>query len=406
MDSSALPVSRLPAVAIAPTTITETDADRQAALERVKSTLLLSKPLPGPAASPLGLGGPAAAGVARRATARGRRTTTYTPVIPDDVPLAKLLEQQRTRETSAASEAGGMSPFSGVAAAPFPSPSRMNSFGGDRTNSILSTTSNSTVSNRIDPFESSTTPGLRASIVETVNVLIKGGEVSRVMITGEISLSHRPEEGTAAPRIRIANFEQFEKTAPNAAYLTPIPSSPGEYTVTPSLSFHTALVLKYQLRVPTGSEHEFVPLDVRATWKCEATQTRVMVLYTPTSGGRLEGGGGEASPFGEESTTLEGVEFHIPLSVIATSFQAKPTASYIPERNRLSFVVEPIVLEKGAEGKKLLASVETLSAAVPQPIAIRWRVKGKSVSKVGVEVEGTKVETVRETVAGKYLIAP
>lgn len=405
MNSSALPVSRLPAVAIAPTTITETDADRQAALERVKSTLLLSKPLPGPAASPLGLGGPAAAGIARRATARGRRTTTYNPVIPDDVPLGKLLEQQRTRETSATSEAGGMPPFSGVAATAFPSPSGMNSFGGDRTNSMLSTTSNSTVSHRIDPFESSTTPGLRASIVETVNVLIKGGEVSRVMITGEISLSHRAEEGAAVPRIRIANFDQFEKTAPNSAYLTPVPSSPGEYTVTTSLSSNTALVLKYQLRVPTGSEHEFVPLDVRATWKCEATQTRVMVLYTPTSGGRLDGGG-ESSPFGDESTTLDGVEFHIPLSVIATSFQAKPTASYIPERNRLSFVVDPIVLEKGAQGKKLLASVETLSAAVPQPIAIKWRVKGKSVSQVEVEVEGTEVETVRETVAGKYLIAP
>jgi hypothetical protein len=76
-------------------------------------------------------------------------------------------------------------------------------------------------------FDHATTPGLRATIVETVNVLLKGGEVSRVMITGEISLSHRAEttDGEGV-RIRIAHFEQSEKAAPNSAYLSPIVGSP------------------------------------------------------------------------------------------------------------------------------------------------------------------------------------
>lgn len=407
LPRSALPVARVPNVAIAPSTITETDSDRQAALERVKSTLLSSKPLGGPTSSPL-LGSPNVGGVTRRGTARGRRdvrTTTYNPVIPDDVPLGRLLEQQRAQEASALSTPSRMPSI------PFTS-SPTGAMFGERANSMLSVAS--TVGGRVgvvDPFEGATTPGLRASIVETVNVLSKGGVVSRVMITGEISLSHRLAAGasTDGVRIRIAHFEQFEKAAPNSAYLSPVPDSPGEYLVSPSLSTtpSSAVVLKYQLHVPAGSEDAFVPLHVRANWRCEPTQTRVMVVYAPNPSAKLASSG-EESPFGEEEEARLGdVSFQVPMSVNAVTFQAKPAAVWSPEHAKLTFAVQGVGLGGGEEGK-LLASIATESQAVAQPVAVRWKCAGRCVSGVGVEVVGGEQveEVLRTTVSGKYLVAP
>lgn len=55
--------------------------------------------------------------------------------------------------------------------------------------------------------------------------------------------------------------------------------------------------------------------------------------------------------------------------------------------------------------------VKTEGTATPQPVAVRWKVIGKTVSGVGVELVGDGggeevVEEVRRsTVAGKYLVS-
>lgn len=344
--------------------------------------------------------------------------TTYNPSMADDVPLAKIIEAQR-QSAAAAAEHSAISRSSTLQFTSSPTGSMFPL--NDRANSIVSTTSSTAHLPRIDPFEHATGPGLRASITETVNVLLKGGTITRVMVSGEISLSHRLAPG-ASPgelKIRIAQFEQFEKAAPNSAFLTPLGGdAPGEYILSPALSQQpggaTATVLLYQLHVPEGHESDFVPLQVKASWKCDEGLTRVIVLYQPNGTAKLARG--EWSPFGEEeSAKLEDVVFQVPVSVNVGTFQAKPTAVWNAERGRLVFGVEPVVLGAGGAAgaeEKLLASVTTEGtfAAVPQPIAVGWKVVGRCVSGVGVEVvgvEGGGVEdVVRATVAGKYLVAP
>ncbi|ORY85956.1 Muniscin C-terminal mu homology domain-domain-containing protein [Leucosporidium creatinivorum] len=382
---SALQSSKLPAVALAPATITESDADRQAALDRVKSTLLSSSSAP-------------ASNLARRQT-RGRRDVRMTTFNP-----------QRAREQAGGDQAS----LSNSLSATSPTAS---TFLPERANSMLSTVSHGTTrtTGGPDPFEHATTPGLRATITETVNVLSKGGEVNRVMITGEIALSHRLDS-SANPeglKIRIANFEQFEKAAPNSAYLSSVADSPGEYQILPSLSAnnsHTATVLKYQLHIPEGAESACVPLNVKALWQCQPAQTRVIVNYSANSQARIAEK--EESPFGEdddETTSagpkLEELSFAVPVSAPVTTFQAKPSAIWAAEKARLTFNVEPVAF--GEEGK-VLASVSTEGTAVAQPVAVRWKVVGRNVSKVGIEViDGEQVEELlRSTVSGKYLVAP
>lgn len=409
--------SRLPSVALAPAAITETNEDRAAALAKVQSALLSSPPSSG-AGSPLGGLAAPPSNLSRRTT-RGRRDVRMTMYQPgsstDDMPLANL--QQRARQQSGDSSSPVISPPLS------PIPTGASAFGEPgRANSILSTTSGSTAVRALggvrDPFEGVSTPGLRANIVETVNVLSKGGEVSRVMIQGEISLSHKPISASSDPiRIRITNFEQFEKAAPNSAYIQPLADSPGEYNLLPTLASHgsTATVLKYQVFVTPGQEAFFTPLHVKAAWKTEPTLTRVMITYEPNPMAVFAGksSSAEASPFGEDDDApvqLEDVAFLVPVGVPVASFQAKPSATWSAEKRRLGFSVEPVALGGGAGEAKLLASLVTEGQAGAGAVGVRWRVAGRTVSAVGVEVVGSggeRVEEVRRaTVTGKYLVAP
>lgn len=420
MDSSPLPPPKLPALSIAPLTISESSSERQAALERVKSTLLSSKPTnAGPSVSPLGIA-PLASGLARRTT-RGRRDgrmSTYSPVIPDDVPLGRILEQQRERDSMALSGVHDSSTGAGAYAEALPSSPIVTSFGNDgarRSDSIVSSVSSSSrmgTRGGIDPFETATTPGLRASIVETVNVLSKAGDISRVMIVGELSLSNRVMGGNSGPlKIRLLNFDRFEKSVPNHTYLSPIFDSPGDFIVQEALGASTTTVMKYQLRIPEGEEKHYLPLLVRASWKVEVGSAKVMIVYEGNSGAKLIAAA-EASPFGEEeeggSIQFDELSFHVPFSLSLSTFQSKPSAQYSADKNRLTFVPEDKTLV-GGDSRKLLVSAVTDGSGVVNtpPISVHWKITGKVVSGMSVEVvEGGRVEEVATSiVSGKFLVA-
>ncbi|KAK4052331.1 hypothetical protein OIO90_004412 [Microbotryomycetes sp. JL221] len=408
LSSSGAQPLKLTSMAITPSTIRETEDERRAALENVKSTLLSS------AAAP-------PANLSRRATRSRRdvRSTTYNPSIPDDVPLAQVIEQQRSRESST----DGLVASGGTKQSLASPIGSGNTFNGDRANSMRSNLSNGRATHGVDPFEEASSPGVRAAISETVNVLSKGGEAGRVMVTGEIALSHRVastlDSSSTGLRIRIAQFEQFEKVAPNPAYLSPVAGSPGEYMLLPALgrASRTVTVLKYQLHIDPGSESSVVPLTVKALWKCDQGQTRVIVNYATNTSSRLLAQL-EASPFDEDEdrniqmATLEKLTFAIPTSVPVTTFQAKPAAELSADKQRLTFHVDSIAL-RGADGGKLLASLATEGKAVAQPIAVSWHVADSTVSNIDIELVGSGedngtsvVETVRSTAAGKFLVAP
>ncbi|KDE02740.1 hypothetical protein MVLG_06724 [Microbotryum lychnidis-dioicae p1A1 Lamole] len=398
--------SQAPAVALAPAIITEAESDRQAALEKVQSTLLSS----GPASS-----------LSRRTT-RGRRdinrlssmpglSGATSPIIADEIPVAQAVERQhQSRETSL-----GSSSASPAAATTVFAPSALNRVGSptmssDRAMSMISTTSRFV--GAADPFEHEASPRLRANIVETVNVLSKGGEVTRVMITGEVHLSYRADSSATAAsplRFRIARFDQFEKATPNTTYISPVAGGfPGEFKVLPALAAQhgsTVVVLKYQVRIGAGQEFGYNPLSVKVLWKCEPTQTKLIISYKanvlPSS---------SSSPFGEdEEEPLRDLEFSVPLVANVSTVQAKPAvAKWHADTHRLIFSLpEPFESGPTTEEKKLLASVGTDAQCWAQPLAVKWAIRGRLLSEVGVEMEGRGSKEVRKAVvAGKYLVAP
>ncbi|GAA5867632.1 hypothetical protein JCM8547_001322 [Rhodosporidiobolus lusitaniae] len=324
---------------------------------------------------------------------------------------------------------------------------------GGRTMSILSTTSShangaglasgaasfvsasgSLSAGRPDPFAGETSPGLRAEVRETVNVLMKGGEVTRVMVSGEVSVSYRGGEGReerGEVRLKLTGLEGAEKAVPNSAFLTATPGGgggdKGEYVLkTRELREQrgegtTTTVLKYQL-ASTAAPAGIVPLTVKPTWRCEPGLARAIVSYSlnPDSP-LLLSAGGSSSPFGDdEAGGGELEDLKIDLSLVPSSpssiasFQSKPpTTSLTSGGKTLSFTLPSLSSASGAGEQKLLASLTTTpaeQAAQPGPVSVRWRVRGRTVGRVGVEVvedgeEGGVREVRREVVGGKYSAA-
>ncbi|BGP35149.1 hypothetical protein JCM10296v2_006979 [Rhodotorula toruloides] len=436
-------VSIAPSLPSSPVVAQESEAERLAALQSVKNAL--GAP---PAAA-------AGAGLGRRATARGRRgeggarNTVYggagglaTPpqaerqdstISEDDVPLATVVQQKHRREAppppvgraaahtpneaaSTLSPSLPTSPASPGFIPPSPAPV------AGRAMSVMSGTSSlgpAAGHGRPDPFSGVTSPGLRASIVETVNVLLKNGEVTRVLVTGEVGLSYRPSSASAGGqlKLRLTGLDGLEKTAPNPSLLST--AGAGEFTVSPSLAAHngtTVTAFKYQVSLLPTSSSALVPLIVNPTWRCEPGLARAIVTYSANTSSTIFTALPSSSPFGEDddsamSARLEDVKLDLVLaSGTATSFQAKPPSGTLTNSNRtLSFSLGSVDAANGGE-QKILASIQTegAAAAQPGPVSVSWVVRGRTVGNVGVEVVegGEAIEEVRRgTVSGKYLAA-
>ena len=278
----------------------------------------------------------------------------------------------------------------------------------------------------MDPFDnvSEAKSGLRANLVETFNVLVKNGVISRVLITGELMLNLKPTGTEEALKFRLSNFSQFAKIAPNTSVLTSSGNA-GEYTIdktTATTGFGTIVALRYQLEVPAGEEENFIPLKVRSQWKIEAAEGRasVIIYYSINSSTKLIRGkplsDDSISPFDESPSdgSLDDIAFHIPLTVPITNYQSKPTATFEKEKNQLTFPIDQSLsfASSSLVETKLLARVNSTAlenmSIIAQPIAVDWRISGRSFSDVEIEVIGGGVPVVefrRAVCSGKYLIA-
>ncbi|GAA5990406.1 hypothetical protein JCM10908_007356 [Rhodotorula pacifica] len=451
-------VPDLPSKGASPFLPQESEADRLAALESVKN--VLGSPNAG-GSSPFAAASGGAQGVGRRATARGRRGTgSLSPQgsvpVPAgsggiaerqdssvDVPLATVVQQKQRREApppppsssssghrdatalgvGAATSAGAGALVATSLSSSLPSSPATSSFAAvpqpSRTMSILSATSSSihggAAAGRPDPFAGATTPGLRASIVETVNVLLKGGEVTRVLVTGEIGLSYR-SSGTPSGdlKVRLTGLDSLEKKAPNPALLLPAVDQ-DKFHISPTITAHggaTTTVFKYQLALPATSTP--APVLVKPVWRCDPAQARAIVTYSVNGASPLFTPA--TSPFGEEdeqsATTASLEELKLELTLAngsITSFQAKPaTASLAPGGRALAFSSLP-GLSLAAREQKILASLVTDGQATPGPVNVSWSVQGRTIGNVGVELVGggggggevDLAEIRRETISGR-----
>ncbi|WRT63758.1 uncharacterized protein IL334_000683 [Kwoniella shivajii] len=392
-------------LALAPAPIQESEEERQAALQKMQQTLQMPPSQP-----------------SRRSTiARGRRDVRNTMFggLPNEdgsvglgaLSLGKVSEPQETLAESPSS---------------VDSPIHAN---GNRPGQVARQTSMSSVTSN-NPFESpslggtslvqptlgttSTEAGLRANLNETVNVIIRNKEVTKIQITGEIHLSLRPSynQTTSGPiHIRLTSFEQLEKIAPNPAYLAQVPDRPGEYflnsevlasaTSKPSTSDKGTLLFKYVVHVQPSKENIIAPLILDPAFLCKDGETRMILNYKLS----------ETSQIGELSNVSFVAQFGPGPSV--SNVQAKPAGGiWSPSNRRMTWK-----LDESLNNGKIIAKFISESGAgelQPQNVQVTFASQGSLISGLGLEIVDGELEghswnfqeIKKGTVAGKYLAEP
>jgi len=426
-EAPALP-SRVNALSIAasaskPHPVSDSDRDREA-LERMRSTL----------GAPLGT---STDGVSRRSTTgrRERRTTrgfTQTPGLTGGVPeegsppsqftapMAGLGGPAEGRTVSMLSTTSGFGLGSGPGASALSIASKAQTQGP----SVNALTAN--------PFETTnlaaSTPSsgvVRASITEAVNAVFMGSNLVRVQVVGEVQVLLSGGGGSGKLKLSLDGGSALDRVVPNPTFLAPgaadhtyvldaaalLASSAG------SESEARATVLKYQLDLPQQSV-EVVPVDVHAQWRCEPTQTSLMISYRPNASSRLLTQASSAAAFDD-------FEIIAPVSPpgSVSAVMTKPTGRWDAEESKLLWSLadskkgNQVALTPGADAGKLLARLQVDKPSVPQPVNVRWSIKGRTISELGLRIapadgsEGSApwsfdpAEVVRLTVSGKFLAA-
>ncbi|CAG8496973.1 13234_t:CDS:2 [Racocetra fulgida] len=222
--------------------------------------------------------------------------------------------------------------------------------------------------------------GLNASILETVNIISKGGDVTKLLVTGEISVTYNDSiirDNSTPIQIRINNFDTLEKAVPNTSYLSSASEVPGVYDLNIgllSLAGSTpVVVMKYQLHVDPQHKSAFVPLHVTPKWKCESNQTSLVISY-------------EVNPEFRLSGTLTELSFIVPVDGEVKTVQSKPSGIWSVEKQRMYWQVSNADLATPYELKRILARFETSQTSQPAPTAVKFLCEGQLLSKISLEI--------------------
>lgn len=257
-------------------------------------------------------------------------------------------------------------------------------------------------------------PRITANISETVHVLTRSGEVTKSVVTGEVSLTYQgPAQAPSKPLcIKLINIDHIERLAPNPAYVTSVEGHPGVFKLDVGMFSKAAgnpvVSLKYQIKMDGPSAASVAPLVVRPVWKLEDSKSMLLVKYH---------GSAQGLSIGEGNITLENVSFLASVDGGVTSAQSMPACVWSMERQKILWNLNNLTVSANEEQeeKKLMAKFDTQSKGTPQAIAVKFTSPGISVSKVDIVQDDTENEEVdwihvdavhRQTSSGKYVAEP
>ncbi|CDH56185.1 related to syp1 ycr030c [Lichtheimia corymbifera JMRC:FSU:9682] len=238
----------------------------------------------------------------------------------------------------------------------------------------LTDNNNSPIIQSQSPFDDVTTtttavspPDVQVRMNETIHALLRGGQLDRAAVIGEIKVVyHGPEKVQQPVYLHIDGLDAMEQVTPNTSYLTSVEGETGVYQLDTSM-FHLAgdspvTCIKYQLPV----DEKALPIWARPMWKCEDEQTRLLVKYRKTSDNISE-------------KDVHGVFFMTTVSGDVQNVQSIPAGQWVVEQERM---VWPMGEWQDLEEHMLRAKFITKQQGGPQPIAIRFEGKDWLVSNV------------------------
>ncbi|KAI8917743.1 Muniscin C-terminal mu homology domain-containing protein [Powellomyces hirtus] len=234
------------------------------------------------------------------------------------------------------------------------------------------------------PFTSSPTTESRparvhASISEQVNVLIRGNEVEKLLLMGDVSLtsplSFADLDEDKPFTISISNYAELAQAVPNETFARVHPSHPEQFEINSralkQAGMQVVPIIKYQVKITDPKQH--APLLVHPIWKCEPTQTSLMLVY-------------QLNPLLRDRLSLADVSFLVPVDAGGeiSRVQTKPSGIWNAERKAVLWKVGKVGKEAADEPQKLLARMDTTEATNPGTVAIRFTCSGALLSNIGV----------------------
>ncbi|KAI8586550.1 Muniscin C-terminal mu homology domain-containing protein [Geranomyces variabilis] len=231
---------------------------------------------------------------------------------------------------------------------------------------------------------------ISATIAEQVNVLIRGNEVEKLLLMGELSIgsatSFADLDNTKPFHFTIVNFEALAQAVPNETFCrVSSPDRPDRFECDPKALKLTALqavpVIKYQVRITDATK--IAPLMVYPIWKCEAAQTSLLLQYQlnpslSTSGSNIE---------------LADVSFLVPVEGGGElgRVQTKPSGIWNADRKAILWKIGQVGSEGAEEPHKLLARIESSEPCRPgSTVAVRFTCAGSLLS--GIDITFTPPE--------------
>jgi len=278
------------------------------------------------------------------------------------------------------------------------------------------------------------------SVIEKVHAHTQAGEISKMMVTGEVILTLEGTEidptltMTKRALLRLEHLESLEKHVPNSAYLSAADAATttggeehaqeGAYWI--NLEFlaqamhqhHIAggssgvVVLKYQVRTTEDeSRQTMIPLLIHPAWKCEPHQTSLLINYKTNANCKLvaKTTAEDAPAAGARVMAMSEVSFLVPVSGDVTNVQSRPTGIWNAESNKMFWDVENLLLkgEHAFEPKKLLARFElnttgeNAGPSQPSATAVKFRIQDQLLSDLNVLLEReNENEAVEEATTG------
>ncbi|KAH7313014.1 Muniscin C-terminal mu homology domain-containing protein [Rhexocercosporidium sp. MPI-PUGE-AT-0058] len=344
--------------------IPEQDADAQAALSSVANTLRSST-------TPSRKAG----------TVRGRRdvrNTIFMPPMPTSLDVASPDNQYPPSPGIAPGRAAALAALSSGEHAGPPTASD--------TTSIRS--GHSLANHAVVKHTESHTPGLHASIIETVSVTFENGVVKTSKINGEIALVHNRDVEDSSfssnnETIRINNFPNMEAIGPNRTFIHPVSEQkPDEFTIdlTP-LSSKASVAFTYRVHVDEATMTSQGPLLLKQAWKPQGDKLGLVIEYSLNPAFSSE-------PVAFNNLVLVGIY----QGARAIACQTKPTGTHLKEKSLVYWRLGDVTLSQ--DWHKIICRVSGTEGAMPEPghVEARWEINNPSNSPIGSGISISKFE--------------
>lgn len=212
-------------------------------------------------------------------------------------------------------------------------------------------------------------PSIKVHVTEVIHALLKGGDVVRTTVLGEVKIAYEgPSETNGPVCFRLDHAEELERIAPNQSYVKSLEGRPGVYQLDTHM-FHLAggspvACFKYQVKVDTPDH--VIPIWVKPMWKCDQEQTLLLVKYRKT---------------GSLLRDVQRVFFMTTVNGNVQNVQSIPAGQWMVEQEKM---VWPLEDWQPQEEMTLRAKFITKQQGEPQQIAVRFEARDWLVSSVAI----------------------